>query len=194
MNKLNQSRQDGAVLVIALLLLIVITLVGVTAMDNVINQENMAYSFSSHEQALNASESALRAGERWLWEQTSRPRAGVQVSASDAVLDGGLNPVRDFWDDRNWPVGPRVIPHPDAASFAELDETPVYIIEELDVPPGSTGIGAGGGGGSVVVYEGAGGGAGASAPAIRYFRITSRATGYTGNEYILTQSTYALTF
>lgn len=60
------NRQHGAVLVISLIFLLLMTIIGVTSIQTTILQERMAGNVRDHNRALQAAEMALRAGEVWL--------------------------------------------------------------------------------------------------------------------------------
>ena len=59
-------RQRGSALIIALVFLLVMTLIGVTAMQGTSQQESMAGNMRDRNLAFQAAEAALRAGETWL--------------------------------------------------------------------------------------------------------------------------------
>ncbi|MBA4215502.1 MAG: hypothetical protein C0449_20740 [Polaromonas sp.] len=59
-----RNRQSGAVLVIGLILLVVLTLLGVQGMRTNVAQERMAFNVRERNLAFQAAEAALRAGER----------------------------------------------------------------------------------------------------------------------------------
>lgn len=58
--------ERGAALVVGLVFLVVMTLIGVTAMQSTTLQERMAGNVRDRHLAFQASEAALRAGEQWL--------------------------------------------------------------------------------------------------------------------------------
>jgi len=72
MNKLPQSQQ-GMVLITGLLLLLVLTLLGVTSMDNAIMEESMVKNQRDKQVAFQAAESAMVDGFAWLEQQIERP-------------------------------------------------------------------------------------------------------------------------
>lgn len=65
-SRLSANRQSGAVLVISLLLLLVMTLLGIGASQSTLLQERMAGNQRDQEVALQGAEAALRAAERQL--------------------------------------------------------------------------------------------------------------------------------
>lgn len=65
--------QRGATLIISLLILLVMTLIGVTAIQTTTMEEKMAGNMRDQNLAFQAAEAALRAGEGWMGQQTSEP-------------------------------------------------------------------------------------------------------------------------
>lgn len=190
-------RQRGAALLVGLLVLIVMTLIGVTAMETTILQEQMTGGMRNTQLAAESSESALRRGEQflWSWFETS---AGVKLVGDDSATLG----VYTAAPDNSTVQGIRADKHMNAYGTAhdfdftavpsgapnsgKLAAQPRYIIEEL-TPAGiaSGGLGA----------EFDGGGAystGGSAGELIYYRVTARGTDGTGNITKVHESTYTL--
>jgi type IV pilus assembly protein PilX len=63
----DRARQRGAVLFVSLILLLILTLIGVTAARMQTVEERMAQNDDNHQLALQAAEAALRYGETLLW-------------------------------------------------------------------------------------------------------------------------------
>jgi type IV pilus assembly protein PilX len=61
-----RAQQRGMALIVSLILLLVLTLLGLAAMQNTSLEERMAGNLRAENVAFQASESALRAGESWL--------------------------------------------------------------------------------------------------------------------------------
>lgn len=178
-------KQDGLALVVGLLVLIVFAIIGISAMNTTLLQERMAGSFQGSVMAFNASESALRAGENWLLDlecPPPDPSSSTRIWNMEAVdTDGASAEIQTFWYDHSWPSS--IGSHPDfdfaAVSGSSLSANPKYVIEEL--PPLSSST-----------AEAHGGIAGTGDVTYTRYRITGRGTGPTGNEYVLTQSTFVL--
>lgn len=64
----NISAQRGAVLVVSLIFLLVLTLIGVVSMQNTTLEERMARNVYDGERAFQAAEAALREGEEWVMD------------------------------------------------------------------------------------------------------------------------------
>ena len=65
------QKQKGMVLVISLILLIVLTLIGISSMQNTIVEEKMAGNSRDRDLALKGAEAAVRAGETYVGTLTT---------------------------------------------------------------------------------------------------------------------------
>lgn len=74
---------DGAVLLVSLVLLVAISLLGISAMQGTIMQERMSVNQRDVEIAFNGAESALRAGEHWLQEPGNAAVALANLGLDD---------------------------------------------------------------------------------------------------------------
>jgi len=88
------GRQRGAVLIISLIFLLLMTLIGVISMQGTTLQERMAGNTRDRNLALQASEAALRAGEAWIEITANKGTADVATPLEDLIASGLL---RD-WD------------------------------------------------------------------------------------------------
>ncbi|MEX1057459.1 MAG: PilX N-terminal domain-containing pilus assembly protein [Natronospirillum sp.] len=111
-------RQEGAALIVSLVLLVAVTLLGVSAMQGTILQERMSGNQRDMEEAFNAAEIALRRGEQELLDDPL-------VWLSKSALDNPSNWAADNsgWDDfeeiSEWPASVK------ASNYAKI---PVYYI------------------------------------------------------------------
>src|SRR5690606_12515544 len=100
------GRQRGAVLVISLVMLVLVTLLGITAMQNSTMQERLAGNLWDRNKAFQAAEAGLRTGEGWLEATGLDPGVGVaRRSAAEehdelAQEQASLDPPRPVtaWD------------------------------------------------------------------------------------------------
>ncbi len=168
--------QSGAALVVSLMILLVLTLIGITSMSSTILEEKMAGGVRSQNLAFQAAEAALRDGEIWLGAQTPVP-AAVALCGSPpcqvVVLDslGGLTVQNDAW----WSSNAREYGVTGIKEVKRVSADPRYIVEER-------------------AFQNTGGlDVGISPPQGRlYYRLTARGTGgSTGIETIL-QSHYMI--
>lgn len=173
--------QRGSALIIGLIFLMLLTLLGVAAMQGSALQERMAGNLRDRGLAFQAAEAALREAERLL------QRSGLP--SFDQPERGLSQPRHNALRDSYWSLPPgRACPPPDDASalhhcwerdFAELGDNgddgpeglagavsqlPRYFIEEMPPDPQSD---------------------------IRMFRMTARGVGGRGTSVVILQSTYA---
>ena len=136
MKRFVHKRQTGAALIISLMLLVVMTLLGVSAVTTTTMEEKMAGNIRNKHLSFQAAEAALRAGESYaetLNEDTTfdgtnglypRTNAGDQAGSGGAIADF---PV--WYDDTtgiNWQ---------DVGTITDLYAEPQYIIEDFGTSP-----------------------------------------------------------
>ncbi len=153
------SNQRGAVLFVALIFLILLTLLALTATSTSILQEKMTGGTRNRQLSLVGAESVLRGGEASLWQLSyvgSQPLPpciddSASVYCAYRPLPTGLlrDNVQRFRSEKKWePVTPLSGWFPYAYSMtgltgssetAELGKEPRFIIEDLGpaVPPGA---------------------------------------------------------
>ena len=97
-------RQRGAILFISLVMLLLMTIIGVTAMNNVTMEERMAGNLRNSDMAFQAAEAALRTGEAWLDTLGGvEPARCIAIGAACATAwDKGRLPDLTFQDDAWW--------------------------------------------------------------------------------------------
>lgn len=119
------ERQQGAVLIVSLMLLLVMTLIGVTALQTTTLEEKMAGNLRDRETAFQAAEVALREGEDYL--------GGVALPEFNDA-NGLYQPNRDLWQTIDWTDNTKVFVSTamdDAITAGVLSQAPGYYIEEL---------------------------------------------------------------
>lgn len=87
------QHQKGAVLVVSLLILLVMTVLGIAAMGTTTLQERMAYNNRQQQVAFQSAEAALRSAENWL-------AANVTDLASLAINFNNTTPVSGNYSER----------------------------------------------------------------------------------------------
>ena len=87
MKMMIRSGQRGAVLITSLILLLVMTLIGLSAMRSTTLEERMSGNARNSEIAFQASEAVLREGESWLLSRTTEPDATSDGSSGVWVLE-----------------------------------------------------------------------------------------------------------
>jgi type IV pilus assembly protein PilX len=178
--KLKTSRQQGAVLVISLLLLLVMTLLGLGASQSTRLQERMAGNQRDQEVALQGAEASLRAAEALLSPTipvvvTCRTPGGAACAAYEmqTLVDGGnvaldLANQADSWWTR---FGRQYM---DASGLSNVAGTPEFVSERVAEARDVLSVG---GPGLDVVRD--------------FYRATARSSGMTPTAQVVVQSTYA---
>lgn len=158
------SAQRGAALAVCLVLLLVVTILGVTSMRTTTLQERMAGNMRDSNLAFQAAEAALREGEEFLQQATLPAFTGA----------GGLLQRQDdagqasFWGSFDWAGNSRQAP-----ARADTADEPRFVIEELPALPGE---------GDSVAF--------AALPEVGFYRVTSMGVGGTTDAVVILQSTY----
>jgi len=158
------AAQRGAALIVALVMLLAMTLLGVTAVRNTTLQERMAGNLRDSNLSFQAAERALRAGEEFLQSPTIPPFVGTNglLTMQDDAGRGS------FWSAYDWTANGRTAPN-----VSEVASAPRYVIEELPPVPVA--------GGSERF---------APLPDVGFFRVTARGVGGTADAVTILQTTY----
>ncbi|MCP5426739.1 MAG: hypothetical protein H6964_06100 [Chromatiaceae bacterium] len=149
--RIEPKRQRGAVMIAALMILLLMTIFGISTMDTNILEEKMAGNMRDRNTAFQAAESALRAAEKWIAAQANLPDVRDISNSSDTSPLWALNSPdpqyptitngTPWWDERDaawWAAngvvlsGGQALPSVDA-SPGGVAAQPVYLIEKL--PP-----------------------------------------------------------
>jgi type IV pilus assembly protein PilX len=177
-------KQQGAVLITSIVLMIVFTLLGVAAMRTNITDISIQGSIKNRSNALQCAEAALRAGEIWLddlsnaaYAVTSTPSQGAN-QVWDVNLPDLQNPeLKDdsFWrdDTKTWAYGGALQDNTRPTVGCQNDAR--YFIESLGAISADS--------------EGLDFSAQAKGRSAMY-RITAYSTGIDGNAAVVLQSTY----
>ena len=176
--------QNGGALIVSLVMLLVMTVIGVAAMQTTSLEEKMAGNARDRDLAFQAAETALRAGETWLRTAAQAipsgevPCIGTTASGLDATgcyaSDVSQIPAwksidnQNFWDDPAWATS-----YPN--TLAQIRTNPSYIVERLQF-----------------MDDARSGGLEAGRPPLQsyYYRITAHGTGGTTDAVAIVQSTY----
>ena len=167
-------QESGAVLIVALILLLLMTIVGISSIKGSNMQELMAGNVRDRQIAFQAAEAALRQGE----EIANGVNPPNTEGATKGVMLGKQNGATStYWrDEYVWDDNLSVQLN---ADLALASERPRYVVEKLDVAyvPGSDGRAI-----DVVGVQ--------SAPDIMVYRVTGRGVGMTANSIVYLQSFY----
>jgi type IV pilus assembly protein PilX len=189
------DRERGAVLFVALVFLVLITLLALTATSTSILQERMTGGVHNSQLSLMGAETALRGAEWNVWNKSNQ---GANNNKLHCSLSGGTTGdscysirgtantyVTAFRNAKSW-IDPSVTPDGAKAyatstlafgsssgeATASLQSTPRYLMEDLGqvLPPNAPSSGEGGGRLAL-------GGFGAGSQTLYAFRITARSVG-----------------
>lgn len=171
-NRWNRRTQQGAALIVALVLLLVLTVLGTAGLQDTTMEERMAGNFRDYSAAFDAAETALRTGE-----------AAVRLSSVFAEMDfdgtDGTFEVTSVSFDPATAGNYSLNVPPDVLTYdSELlvNALPEYFIEQLPeiaLPASDLTIG----------FQD-------QAPRVRYYRVTGKGTGISPNAEVILQSTY----
>lgn len=171
------SSQSGVALIVSLIMLVLLLLLGLTAMQTTTMEESMAGNMQDRMVAFQAAEASLRDGEEWLLDLGEEPdvvetcgSAPCEVWTLEATGLGELTERNHAW----WQTNGRE--YTDTISLAESE--PQYVIEFQAYVPDALRLG-----------ESYGGPTGR-----HYYRITSRGTGGSDNAEAIVRSTVAKPF
>lgn len=190
--------QRGAVLVVALIFLLLLTMLAISASGRSLLQERMAGGLHNAQQAEMSAQTALRGAEWKLWTSTSNITAPLTCGTgifTDCYIFDPANPITNvvnFRTQQGWvTAGSTEYKGYSGTGYTStttghLADNPRYIIEDLGVelPPGiSGGLHESGVTGST--------GTGTASTSRHIYRITARATGGSANTVRVMESTFA---
>lgn len=172
MKNLNgRFQQCGATLIVALILLLVLTVIGVAGMQDTTMQEKMVGNMRDRNLAFQAAEGALRGGERYL-QSATLPAFANQQGLINKNYPGLRSGDPAFWETYPWATNS--ISYSTSAVYSQLSVVPRYVIEEVPTvfeTPGES-----------VKFS--------SLREIKSYRVTARATGGSTDAVVILQSTY----
>lgn len=141
MNRVTRSRslpqrQRGAALVLSLVMLLLLTFMGVAAMNTANLQEKMVGNLQDSQVAFEMAEMALRQGESWLAAQSGQAAAAPSPTADQVYEEGAL--AAGWWRTFDWQSGTARVVDVDSsllysggASQWYVTEAPRLVITEL---------------------------------------------------------------
>lgn len=164
--------QRGTALVMTLVFLVLLTMLGITAINTSTLEEKMAGNSKDQNLAFQAAETALSAAETWV-ESTTAATA-LNVNNTNGIYAPSTT-TTDVWDTVTWSgssnlvIYPGVPGTPASGTLGDVTIRPKYIIEKLATEALSPGT-------KITV------------------RITARGTGASDNTVSMVQSTYSKTY
>jgi len=159
-------RERGAILVSALLMLLVLTVIGVSVMQITRMQERMAGNTRDLNLAFQGSEAGLRDAEQTLWDAGSI----IACNTPDCVRPRGILPVLNNQTQAWWNAQSQEYGDDGAQDIEELAADPQFVVEELALV------------GPLVVDDPGG---------RMFYQVTSRSTGASGATNTVLQTTFA---
>ncbi len=165
--------QRGSALIISLLILLLMTIIGVTALQTGALQERMAGNARDRQIAFEAAEAALRDAEELL---TGNP--GITFSNSNGMWQPNGIGQNARWNTVNWGQGSGDIREYAVTGdgFDTLSRNPAYIVEQLPPAPGDSD--------SLASDE--------PLPDMLMFRITARGWGGSTTTSVMLQSVFRM--
>jgi type IV pilus assembly protein PilX len=173
MNK-NTSRQNGSVLIISLIVMLVLTILGVSGMKSSIVEEKMAGNVRDKQLAFQAAEATLREAEKYI-EENVFSIAAFDTDGSDGLYDKS---TQKLWTTISWDDSDS-LEYTDFDNNYEIATPPRYVIQHLASQQNSL---------NQLNLNNYGQGTGAGR--IEMFLITARATGISGKTTATLQTTY----
>ncbi len=176
------KQQRGAVLVMALLMLFVLTLIGVSSINTTTMEEKMSGNTLNRHLAFQAAESVLREAEKFIQAAIIIPTAQFSDAGLGGLYTLGNGPSSTEAVDPAWWTANNTVDYADTQQGIKTQ--PQYVIKYLgsSTQTAPTNINLLGGGSG-------GGGGNAQAP-IHSYRITARGTGASDNAVVVLQTHY----
>lgn len=166
-----KRREQGTILIVCLLILLVMTIIGVTSMQTTSLEERMAGNLRDRDLALQAAESALRDAEAWLETIVT---TGAFVGAS------GLYGIDGNADATTWSSGDSIqYPQTHSDTVTGVAEQPRYVIQYVGKIKGTQGSK------NILGYGGFKPGKDVTA-----FEITARGVGASSNSTAMVRTVY----
>lgn len=176
-------KQEGMVLIVGLVMVLLITIVGLSAIRGTGLQENMAGNMRDRNVAFQAAESALREGETIVSPANKILPAFDCVAGSGVCQDFSAIPQNSvlYMTDATWTLSAKESP----LVFDGLENKPSYLLEELQVDIGASAAAEG----SAIDV----GGMMSTGDAVPY-RITAKGFGLSKDAEVVVQSAYKRRF
>lgn len=172
--------QRGFVLVVGLVILLVLTLIGVSAMRGTTLEEHMAGNTQERDLAFQAAEAALRASEQFVADNATKTALTSSSGYTNCAQNTSTNHCPPPVWQQVFPVG-QTPSSSDVNSYTgSLDgASAYYIVEKLNIPPQP---------GCSSVSQAATGNGGHPT----YYRLTSEGIGKDGHTSVVLQTVYRI--
>lgn len=180
-------KQQGAVLITSLVMLVILTMLGLSAMQDASMEERMAGNMRAQNVAFQAAEAALREGETTVGDWTNKPIETSTGSNNGVwILDAPDDDATDdtpWWLSRNstwWTNTSNVVEYGHDLNYkagTKLSTRPRYVIEDREVAKDTLSMGL------QSDYIGR-----------HYYQVTSRGTDESKRSEVLLRSTFTRRF
>lgn len=176
LTSLNHSKQHGSVLILSLIILLVLTMIGVSSMSSSSLQEKMAGNFRDREIAFQAAEAALAYGEKWAENNINTESAfdgnnGLYAPYTGPKTSNAFS-IATWWTGTNSKVM--------ATAIDEVRTNPRFTVEYRDEIGEEEA--------TAIVMENHGEDQGGGK--ITSFKVTARGTGQSDKTQVILQSNY----
>lgn len=168
------TKQTGSVLIIALIMMVVLTMLGVTGMKSSVLEEKMAGNLRDSQLAFQAAEATLREAEQFI-DENIVSTTNFDTDGSDGLYEKSPGKL---WKQINWDINDS-LEFSNFSSNSSINTSPRYIIQHLASQLNDV---------DNLNLDNYGQGTGAGR--VEMFLITARATGNSGNTVVMLQSTY----
>jgi len=168
------TTQTGSVLIIALIMMVVLTMLGVTGMKSSVLEEKMAGNLRDSQLAFQAAEATLREAEQFI-DDNIVSTTNFDTDGSDGLYEKSPGKL---WKQINWDSNDS-LEFSNFSSNSSINTSPRYIIQHLASQLNDV---------DNLNLDNYGQGTGAGR--VEMFLITARATGNSGNTVVMLQSTY----
>lgn len=175
-----KNKQNGVVLIISMIMLLMMTLLGVTAMKTALMEEKMAGNSRDTSLAFQAAETGLRDAEVWIANEVNEPQKTVSGTNRVWVLEA-MDPVTT--NATSWWQEPAI-----NQTWWETNSQATTAIGKVKTPPHN-----------IIEYkqfipDTLLKGTGTAEKGMTYYQVTSRGTGGSDQARVLLQSTTARRF
>jgi len=178
----SQKHQQGSALLVSLIILVVMTLLGLSGMRTSVMEEKMAGNMRDNELAFQAAEAALRDAEKLIQDNVIST-ASFDADGSDGFYD---NDDSRIWENINWTDADSLVydEFDSGTTGVNVSTAPRYVIQHLASVGGGAGGGKPGNRGQDNYGQGTGGGT------TETFTITARGTGGSDYAVVYLQTTF----
>lgn len=177
----SRAAQSGVALITGLIFLVLLTIIGVTAMQTTMLEEKMAGNLRDENLAFQAAEAALRAGESYLQGAAVGPFLTVKNAAG--LYQPALSSTTEWWETSD--IWTAAASRAYTGTLSGVASPPRYIVEDVSFRTKCTNAGCV----NIPLPKTAGGSLKFGAVAdIGLYRITARGTGGTTETTIVLQS------